>query len=276
MNTEARFAVPGNVRDAVIARWPELGPQWCARVEAEFRELCAHYAATPIAVMRARYGFVVKVDAAGTPLVLRASPDPDGARQAQVADALGGLGIAPRVREMTVTNTGTWLVMDCVVPGTPWADLPTNAALIDALGATLSTLQGQPPPVEGMPLIGDWLRGRLEDDELTDLAPGRIVAPLSERRAAMTLLAQLSADGTDGLCHGDVSAPNVLTGEGGRLFLVDPRGCAGDIAYDVAVAAMKAMARGVPPSMASHLSASVGADLDHVRAWMVVAEVARV
>jgi streptomycin 6-kinase len=133
-----------------------------------------------------------------------------------------------------------------------------------------------PPPVEDMPLIRDWLRGRLEDDALTDLAPGRTIAPPSERRAALSLLAQLSADGNDGLCHGDVSAPNVLVGEAGRLLVVDPRGFAGDVAYDVAVAALKATIRGAPRSVASDLADRVGVDLGRVRAWMIVADVARV
>jgi streptomycin 6-kinase len=78
------------------------------------------------------------------------------------------------------------------------------------------------------------------------------------------------------MCHGDVSARNVLTGKGGRLFLVDPRGLSGDAAYDVAVAALKAMVRGAPSSVASHLANSVGVDPDRVRAWMIVADAARV
>lgn len=276
MNARQRFAVPGNVRDAVNSRWPESGPRWCARVEKELQELCARYSATPIAVMQARYGFVIKVVAAGASLVLRASPDPDGARQAQVAVTLGKLGIAPKVHETIGTDTGTWIVMDSVLPGTPWAELPTSAALIDALGATLERLRDKPSPAASMPLVQDWLRDRLERHALVDLAPGRIVAPPSERRAALSLLAQLGMDKKDGLCHGDVSPPNVLTGEGGRLFLVDPRGVAGDVAYDVAVAALKATVRGAPPSVASQLARSVGVDPGRVRAWMVVADAARV
>jgi len=127
-----------------------------------------------------------------------------------------------------------------------------------------------------LPLIHDWLRGRLEADAVTELPPGRDIAPLSQRREALSVLAQLSPDGNDGLCHGDVSARNVLTGKGGRLFLVNPRGLSGDAAYDVAVAALKAMVRGAPSSVASHLANSVGVDPDRVRAWMIVADAARV
>ena len=276
MNAKPQFAVPGNIRDVVNARWPDSGPRWCGRVGDEFRELCARYDATPIAVMQARYGFVVKVDTASSPLVLKAIPDPDGVQQARAAVALGELSIAPKIHETMVTDTGTWIVMDCVVPGTPWGDLPTDTALIDALGVTLGALREAPPPAVGMPLIHDWLRGRLEDDALTELAPGRDVAPPSERREALSILAQLGADGTGWLCHGDLSTRNVLQEKSGRLFLVDPRGFSGDIAYDVAVAALKATSRGAPSSVASHMADSTGVDPDRVRAWMIVADRARV
>ena len=276
MSVEPRFAVPSNIRDAVNARWPDSGPRWCIRVGEELRELCARYEARPIAVMQARYGFVIKVGTASSPLVLKATPDPDGLQQARAAVALAELGVAPMIHETMVTDTGTWTVMDCVVPGTPWADLPTSTALIDALGATLAALRETPPPAAGMPLIHDWLRGRLEDDALTELAPGRDIAPPSERREALSVLAQLGADGTGGLCHGDLSTRNVLREKSGRLVLVDPRGFGGDIAYDVAVAALKATSRGAPRSVASHLAGSAGVDPDRVRAWMIVADKARV
>lgn len=276
MNPEPRFAVPSNVRDAVNARWPDAGPRWCIRVGEELREICARYEATPIAVMQARYGFVTKVDTAGGPLVLKATPDPGGVQQARAAAALAEIGIAPKIQETMVTDTGTWTVMDCIVPGTPWADLRTSTALIDALGATLGALREMSPPAVGMPLIHDWLRGRLEDDALTELPPGRDIAPPSERREALSLLAQLGADGTGGLCHGDLSTRNVLRGKHGRLFLIDPRGFGGDIAYDVAVAAMKATNWGAPRSVASDLADGAGVDPDRVRGWMIVADRARV
>ena len=276
MNAQPRFAVPKNIRDVVNTRWPDSGPRWCVRVGEEFRELCARYDATPMAVMQARYGFVIKADTVSGPLVLKATPDPDGAQQARAAVALGELGIAPKIHETAATDTGTWIVMDCVVPGTPWGDLPTDTALIDALGATLGALRETPASAAGMPLIHDWLRDRLEDDALTELAPGRDVAPPSERREALSILAQLGMDGAGWLCHGDLSTRNVLQEKSGRLLLVDPRGFSGDIAYDVAVTALKATSRGAPGSVASRLADGAGVDPDRVRAWMIVADRARV
>jgi streptomycin 6-kinase len=75
--------------------------------------------------------------------------------QAHVAVALEELGIAPKVHDLMATDTGTWIVMDRVVPGTPWDDLPTTAALIDALGATLGSLCERPAPAADMPSIHD-------------------------------------------------------------------------------------------------------------------------
>ena len=126
-----------------------------------------------------------------------------------------------------------------------------------------------------MPAITDWLLSRLEDDELTDLAPGASVAPLAQRREAVTILNDLRDSAIDGLCHADVSLGNILVGHG-RLFLVDPRGMSGEVAYDAAVVALKAT-KGTPPSVAAvRLAQQIGIDPQRTKAWMTVAEAARV
>ncbi len=171
------LTVPPTVVSAVQARWPAHTRDWPTHVEAELLELCERYEAKPREVLPARYGFVVAADTADGGIVLRASADPRGPTQAEVARALAKLGAGPTVHEAIVTDDGTWTVLDEVRPGTPLAMTDLSTVSLEALAVPLASINGQPAPIPGMPSIIDWLRTRLEDDELDDLAPGTTVSP---------------------------------------------------------------------------------------------------
>jgi streptomycin 6-kinase len=226
--------------------------------------------------MRSRYGLVVGVRTAdGKDLVFRASPDPCGQDQHVVVAALASLGIGPTVHEFATTETGTWTVLDRIKPGTPIGDMPWNAIDIEAIGDVLRCLVGQPVPSTTLPSIFDWLRERLRDDELTDLAPGTERPSLDERHRGLTALRELETSHVAGLCHGDASPWNLLAGNDGRIMLTDPRGVTGDVAYDVAVVALKASPFTPLVHLVPCLAAAVGVDADRVKAWAEVATVAR-
>ncbi|MEV4161449.1 aminoglycoside phosphotransferase family protein [Nonomuraea dietziae] len=226
--------------------------------------------------MPARYGFVVEAHTDAGPLIMRASPDPNGAFQAGVAMRLAELGVAPRIHEVFQGEAGTWTVMERVTPGTTLAELPLSVESLPALGALLRPLVGQPAPLPGMPTLCGWLRRRLDEgDHLSDLAPGRTPAPQAQRTEALSILAELEGESADGLCHGDASTRNILAGPSG-LLVIDPRGVSGDIAYDVAVIALKARTHVPLPNGESVLADSVGVARDRTAAWFMVADAARV
>lgn len=268
--------LPADVAAAVTTRWPNLGPQWCAQVEDELRDLCKRYGATPTGLMSSRFGLVVPVAGKSRPLVMRASPDPDGAYQAQTARALAELKIAPEVCEVISTRTGTWTVLERVTPGTSLLDLGISAKMLASLARMLRPLDGVPAPSPDMPSLGDWLRGRLEDDSLSELPPGFGMASREQREKALALLQDLEPHGSGNLCHGDASPWNVLAGQGGRMFLVDPRGVSGDAAYDVAVVALKLKQYCSVTGAARDLARLAGIDPDRVLAWLEVGDAARV
>ena len=63
---------------------------------------------------------------------------------------------------------------------------------------------------------------------------------------------------------------------GAFAFAIDPRGMAGEVAYDIAVIALKA-ARHVPSLLGvTRLARSVGIDSARARVWLLVADAARV
>jgi streptomycin 6-kinase len=227
-----------DVAAAVTARWPSVGLQWSLCVEDEFRDLCARYRAEPVRLMTSRFGFVVSVVSNGHPLIMRSSPDPHGVYQAQVAHALADLQVAPRVHEVITSQTGTWTVLDRVVPGAPFLGTGFSSDSLVPLAAMLRPIRDMPAPSPNMPSVADWLRARLEDDSLSELPLGFDMAPRSERDRALAILQDLVSEPIDKLCHGDASPWNVLTGPDGAALLIDPRGMAGEVAYDVAVVAL--------------------------------------
>ncbi|MQA87251.1 MAG: phosphotransferase [Streptosporangiales bacterium] len=242
-------------------------------VEVELRELCTRYRAEPIRMLPARYGFVVAVAATDARLVMKASADPWGAYQAEVAIALAALGVGPTVHEHVVTETGTWTVMEHVLPGSPLEKV--EASTVEALATMFHSMASQSAPTTELPMLNDWLRDRLVGHDVSDLAPGRQQAPLTERQRALAMLGDLG-DCHDGLCHGDTSPQNVLLGPDGRMFFIDPRGVRGEVSYDAAVLALKVAPYAEPRTIAIQLAKRAGLPAERVEAWTVVADAARV
>jgi streptomycin 6-kinase len=269
-------AVPAEVLANVRQRWPEAADAWASHVQSEFRALCDQYQATPRTVLGARYGYVISVDTPDGPLVLVSSPDPHGPDQAAVAAALANLGISPTVHQTVATHYGTWTVLDRVYPGTSLAQSDPAAISLNALFAPLAAMRHQPAPRAGMPSILDWLRDRLEDNNLTDLRPGTTIAPTDEREAALNLLAGLARDHTPGLCHGDASMGNIIASGTDRWMLIDPRGMTGESAYDVAVLGIRVSRLRRSANFVSQIAKLANVRSDRVRTWVIVANTARV
>lgn len=266
--------MPANVADAVRRRWPN-GGAWSRDVEVELNSLCERFSAKPIEIFDARYGFVVAAQAPGRrQLVLRASADPDAIHEASVSRALARLGVGPAIHEVTQTPTGVWTVMDRVVPGTPLADVRSGPWTLPALVALFRPMLDEPAPADDLPCVTRWLRQRLLNDSLRDLAPGRKIATSTERQDALSILDDLGD--TLGLCHADASTWNVLLDGRDSFRLIDPRGMSGDASYDLAVVALKAGKYAPPHLVVDTFARHLGVEHDRLDAWMVVADAARV
>ncbi|MFD8492041.1 phosphotransferase [Amycolatopsis sp. NPDC059657] len=258
------LTVPPAVVAAVSARWPDRGADWESSVASELVELCRRFDCQPTEVLNARYGLVVAVNSSVGPLVLKSTPDPDGARQAAAARQLAELGIGPAVHDVVQFEFSTWTVMDCVQPGTH----AIRSASLPELAELLRPFRTAPATFE-FPPISLWLKARLVDDSVVDLPPGIPAAGLKERERALPVLAALVDNESGRLCHGDVSSGNVLRGVSG-LQLIDPRAVSGDVEYDVAVLALKAGRK------VADLAQLLGVDTARAEAWGTVAIAARV
>lgn len=256
--------VPDNVARDVLARWPTRGQEWLAAAAAEVIALCDRYSAQPVRVLPARFALVVAASTADRSIVVRSTADPHGPKQAIAAEVLAELGIGPAVHDVVTSSTSTSVVMDEVWPGTP-ADDCTVGEVVDLLQplASASATGNELPPISA------WLRGRLAGDAWPDVHPGASEPTDDERAAGLALLDELHEGESQAVCHGDVSLGNVLRGQG-RLFLIDPRGMAGDVEYDAAVASIKA---GLD---LRELARGLQVDAARTEAWAMVARAARV
>jgi streptomycin 6-kinase len=269
--------LPDGIVEGIEKRWPERARPWADQVEAELREFCQTFNATPRDVLAARYGFVVAADSPRGGLVFRSSPDPDALVQADVASALAGIGVSPAVHDIVATPSGIWTVMDEVLPGTPLALTNKSAVDLHALAAPFAAMYGQPAPRAEMLSIFEWLQIRLEDDNLSDIPVWRDgPAPIEERHDALDLLENLAQDSQLSLCHGDASSWNLLSSGSAHWQLVDPRGVSGEVAYDLAVVAMKLRGDMSTDEVAGHLARAAKVSIDRVLAWISIAEAARV
>jgi streptomycin 6-kinase len=269
---------PAEVTTNIHRRWPGRGAVWVQDVTRQLDRLCARYEAEPLHLMPARFGLVVAVTSPRGPLIMKSTPDPAGPAQAAFTRRFADLGMAPNVHEVVTTATGTWTVMDRVCPGNTLETATPSARLKDQLVALLHAMIDQAAPTVDAPDIADWLRSRLTDAGLNDLPPSQTPATAAERLTALETLVSLRRSPVRGLCHGDANLGNVLVGKQNRLWWIDPRGVLGEVAYDIAVVALKAAsALGTDQrNLAVTLAGEVGVSPARTCAWMAVAQAARV
>lgn len=271
--SQHRVSIPAGVIEAVSTRWPDLAPAWQENVTEELAGICQRYRGRPVRTFDARYGFVVELATDYGQLVVKATPDPLGALQAEVSRSLSNLGIGPHIYEVIQTSVSVWTVANRIFPGDT---LDGEAVSLERLAPVFRRMRDQKVANGQIPTLADWLRSRLDDENLRDLAPGRAQASPDERRRAAAILEDLETAALSMLCHGDASPKNILLGPDEQLFLIDPRGVSGDVCYDVAVAAWKTAGDEHPSVRAASLARLVGVDADRVQAWLVVADAARV
>lgn len=266
--------IPAQLAQSVRARWPDRADDWLIHLEPELTELCQRFSATPQRILPARYALVIAATTPDGDLIMRATTDPDATAQTTVAKALAQLDVGPAIHATSATDTGTWTVMDQVKPGTPLADIDPNTLDFAKLTAPIRTMASAPPPGDELPSILDWLRDRLADDHLNDLPPGETTAPHAERRYALQLLDELTADFHPGLCHGDASPWNLLTRLDGEWKLIDPRGIYGEAEYDAAVLALK-IGSSIDNAV-TRVAEMVQLNHTRIQAWERIARAARV
>jgi streptomycin 6-kinase len=220
--------IPDDFVRATVEREGARGREWVDGLPGLVDELLERWGCTPDAPVRhGQVGVVVPVRyEGGLPAALKVSfPHPGNVHEPDAFAAWGGRGaVVLHERDdarfaMLLERAGHESLVD--VP-----DLDEVVALAGRLARRLAV-----PAPPGLPRLrdraGEWEKELLENAALLgDPLPRRLVD------AAAATYREFARDQPDTLIHGDLHPANVLRAEREPWLAIDPKGWAGDLAYD--------------------------------------------
>ncbi|EMF00027.1 phosphotransferase [Streptomyces mobaraensis NBRC 13819 = DSM 40847] len=222
------LVIPEGFARLTITREGDAGRAWLTRLPALAGDLLRRWACVPDGpVTHGQVGTVVPVRRGdGTPAVLKVSfPHPGNVHEPDafaVWDGRGAVRLLERDDErfaMLLERAGTGAL----------AELPDADEAMAVAGRLARRLAVPAPP--GLPRLRDraqeWEEGLGKDAE-------RLGHPLPSAvlDAALATARELAPVQPDTLVHGDLHAANVLRGDREPWLAIDPKGFAGDPAYD--------------------------------------------
>ena len=159
--------------------------------------------------------------------------DEEFASGALALEAFDGRG-AVRLLELDL-GLGAML-MERVEPGGQLYDVRDDVAATSAAAGVIVKLRRPVPPDHPFPTVSRWARGfsLLRDRFGGGIGP---MPPMLVERAELLFDDLLSSQEETVLLHGDLHQENILSvsdGERGSWLAIDPKGVAGDPAYEVA------------------------------------------
>uniref|UniRef100_A0AAU2K2P0 Aminoglycoside phosphotransferase family protein n=1 Tax=Streptomyces sp. NBC_00049 TaxID=2903617 RepID=A0AAU2K2P0_9ACTN len=228
------IGTPETFARATIAREGESGAAWLAELPQIVEELLERWGCVPDGeVMHGGVGLIVPVlrsagrDAGtGGAAVLKVSfPHPGNVHEPDAFAAWDGRG-AVRLHERDDERFAMLLER---VRSATLAEVDDGDEVVTVAGRINRRLAVPAPP--GLPRLREQAEAweeRLREDarELTHTLPPRVVD------AAVATVREVARDQPDTLVHGDLHARNILRADREPWLAVDPKGYAGDPAYD--------------------------------------------
>jgi streptomycin 6-kinase len=205
----------------------------------------------------------------GTRAVLKvAPPDKEFANEYAALKLYEGRGA---VRLIDGDPTAVALLLERLEPGAPLADLVDDVAATEIAARTMKTLW-QPLPVEhSFPTIERWGLAFERVKESNNGGSGGFPPELFHPAASLYTELCASADAPV-LLHGDFHHWNVLSAQREPWLVIDPKGLAGEPAYDTASllrnrADIEPDAAALAERRMRQLSEILGIDLQRIRLW---------
>ncbi|MFF0474913.1 aminoglycoside phosphotransferase family protein [Streptomyces sp. NPDC004284] len=221
------IAPPEEFARSTVDREGAAGAAWLAELPVIVEELLEHWGCVPDGeVMHGGVGVIVPVRRAGESAVLKVSfPHPGNVHEPDAFVAWGGRG-AVLLHERDDERFA--LLLERVQPST-LAEVRDGDELVTVAGRLSRRLAVPAPP--GLPRLREqadaWAEQLREDArELPHALPRRVLD------AAVATVRELGPVQPDTLVHGDFHARNILRADREPWLAVDPKGYAGDPAYD--------------------------------------------
>jgi streptomycin 6-kinase len=222
------IAIPEEFAQGTIEREGEAGSAWLAELPGIVEELLGRWGCVPDGdVMHGGVGVIVPVRRrAGESAVLKVSfPHPGNVHEPDAFVAWGGCG-AVLLHERDDERFA--MLLERVQPST-LAEVEDGDEVVTVAGRLNRRLAIPAPP--GLPRLRDqagaWEEQLCKDAEgLAHALPRRVLG------AAVATVRELGRTQADTLVHGDLHARNILRAGREPWLAVDPKGYAGDPAYD--------------------------------------------
>ncbi|MCX4967552.1 aminoglycoside phosphotransferase family protein [Streptomyces sp. NBC_00654] len=222
------IAIPEAFARCTVEREGEAGATWLAELPRTVEELLGLWACVPDGrVVHGGVGVIVPVRRRdGAAAVLKASfPHPGNVHEPDAFMAWGGRG-AVLLHERADDRFA--MLLERVRMST-LAEIEDGDLVVTVAGRLSRRLAVPAPP--GLPRLREqadaWEEQlRVDASELTHTLPHRVLD------AAVATVRELGRDQPDTLIHGDLHARNILRAEREPWLAVDPKGYAGDPAYD--------------------------------------------
>lgn len=220
--------VPEMFARSTIEREGETGAAWLDELPAISEELLGRWKCVPDGeVMHGGVGIIVPVlrPAEGAAVMKVSFPHPGNVHEPDAFVAWGGRG-AVRLYERDDARFA--MLLERARPST-LAELDDGDEVVTVAGRISRRLAIPAPP--GLPRLREqadsWAaQFRRDAQELTHTLPGYVVD------AAVATAQELGHDQPESLIHGDLHARNILSADREPWLAVDPKGYAGDPAYD--------------------------------------------
>jgi streptomycin 6-kinase len=220
-------AIPGEFVRGTIEREGEAGAAWLAELPGITGDLLGRWGCVPDGeVMHGGVGLIVPVRRDEEPAVLKVSfPHPGNVHEPDAYAAWGGRG-AVLLYERDDERFA--MLLERARPST-LAELEDGDELVTVAGRLNRRLAVPAPP--GLPRLREqadaWEEQLGKDtEELTHALPRRVLD------AAVATVRELGRAQPDTVIHGDLHARNILRAGREPWLAVDPKGYAGDPAYD--------------------------------------------
>jgi streptomycin 6-kinase len=217
---------------ANVAKWnpDELTPDWLESLPAVIADLCAKWRIELDPVVAETYITLVLFGHSAElgPVVIKSSPLADEFRAEATALKLAASDNVVKLYDVDFDRSV--MVIERIVPGTQLLQAGMRDEDATRLAAeTVATMWKPVPSPEGLHPLRQWMRALFNWPAESDRIAADLIQQARELGSALLATSSRSC-----LLHGDFQHHNLLQRENGDWVIIDPKGVAGDPAFEIA------------------------------------------